>query len=127
MKKSLVVLLIMTITSFGAIKAQSWSDWGSWNSISCFKGVDFRVKTKKTSTGTYEAKLEFRNRYDEKINFTFEAKGGSFTTGNNRISVSANSTKETWIGQSFTSSYFYVNIDRVRFGADSGPFANCDK
>jgi hypothetical protein len=127
MKKNLIVLLLTTFISFSYVNAQSWTDWSDWQTTSCFTGVDFRVKSKKTSTGKYEMYVDFRNRYNEDVHFNFDIKGGSYSNANNRITVRANSTKDSWTGASYTSDYFYVNIGKLRFGRDGlQDYASCD-
>lgn len=120
-------MMLTLFMSISYVNAQSWTDWGRWTTTSCFKGVDFRVKSKKTSTGKYEMYLEFRNRYNGDVHFNYEAEGGSYTTKNNRVTVRAGETYKTWAGASFTSDYFYISIDRLRFGRDGlQDYANCD-
>jgi hypothetical protein len=125
MKKHIVLLLFLAIVPFAFVNAQSW---GSWNSIDCFKGIQFRVKAKKTSTGKYEAYVEFKNLYNKDIHFTYEATGGKYSTKNNRVTVRSDDTKESYLGSSFTSDYFYVNVAKLRFDKDGlQPYARCDK
>ena len=119
----------MTIfMSFSYVNAQSWSDWSKWETTDCFQGVDFRVKSKKMSNGKYEMYVEFKNRYYKDIHFNFAIKGGDYHNKNNRISVGASSTKKTYTGASYTSDYFYIYVDKLRFGSDgSQDYSDCDK
>ncbi|WP_338376167.1 hypothetical protein [uncultured Flavobacterium sp.] len=127
MKKSILITAVMFFLTVNMAQAQ-WTDWSNWTSIACFKGVQFRVKSKKTSTGKYEAYLEFKNNYNEKVHFNYEITGGSYSNKNNRVTVNSGSTYKSYSGSSFTSKYFNVYIDRLRFGKDGlQPYADCDK
>lgn len=127
MKKSILITLVMFFLTLNVAQAQS-SEWSNWTNIACFKGVQFRVKSQKTSTGKYEAYLEFKNNYNEKVHFNYEITGGSYSNKNNRVTVNAGSTYKSYSGSSFTSNYFNVYIDRLRFGKDGlQAYAECDK
>ena len=128
MKVKYLFFTLVLFVSVASLNAQSWTDWGSWKSVSCFKGIDFRVKSKKTSYGKYEMYIEFKNRYRKDIHFTYEIKGGAYKNRNNRTTVRAGDVKKIWGGASYTSDYFNVYLDRLRFGRDGlQPYANCDK
>ncbi len=127
MKKSILITVVMFFLTINLAQAQS-TGWSNWTSIDCFKGVQFRVKSQKTSSGKYEAYLEFKNNYNENIHFNYEISGGSYSSRNNRVSVRAGSTYKSYAGTSFTSNYFNVYVDRLRFGRDGlQPYADCDK
>lgn len=127
MKKSILITAVMFFLTINFAQAQ-WTDWSYWTSIDCFKGVQFRVKSQKTSSGKYEAYIEFKNNYNSDIHFNYEISGGSYTSRNNRVTVKAGSTYKSYAGISFTSNYFNVYIDKLRFGRDGvQPYAECDK
>ena len=118
----------MWIRGSSYVNAQSWTNWSDWKTTSCFKGVDFRVKSKKTSTGKYEMYVEFKNRYYKDVHFNYEAKGGDYTTKNNRVTVKAGEPRKSLTGASFTSDYFDVYLDKLRFERDGHEdYANCEK
>jgi len=109
--------------------------WGEWNTTSCFKGLDFRVKKKSTSTeGKYEWLVQFRNRYNEKIVFMYEMvpynerhaiENSGRTT--NYVDLKANYTESsTHYRYLNESNSVYVYINKVRFGGSSN-YAECDK
>lgn len=126
MKKNILILLFFSLITFSFTNSPQWTDWGNWNSNNCFSKIDFRVKSNKTSTGKYEMYVEFKNDYSQDVHFNYEAKGGTYTTKNNRVTVRAGSTYKTYAGASFTSEYFYINIDKLRFGKDGlQEYANC--
>ena len=131
MKKLLLFSIIIILTVIFSIPAaaQSWTDWGRWTNSSCYKGLDFRVKTKYDSySGKYEVKVDFRNRYYEKIWFTFEVSGGSYTSSNNRTDVNGSDSKDLYVGSSFTSSQIYITINKVRFVKDGlQEYYRCDQ
>ena len=49
--------------------------WDSWNTTDCFRGFDFRVRN--DGYNKYEDKyrwsIQFRNRYQENIHFSYKA------------------------------------------------------
>lgn len=112
------------------------SEWGQWVTCDCYNGLDFRVKRadEGLSNGEFEWKVQFRNRYNEKIYFSFviveswrreEIRNSGKTTS--RINVSANYTETSshWTFLKETSNV-YVHVNNVRFGSDSGPYVDCD-
>ncbi len=126
MKKGVFILLAMFLLCTNYSQAQ-WSSWGDWKTTNCFRGIDFRVRTQKTSSGKYEVEVEYRNRYYEAVHFRFDVKGGNYSS-DGRVSIKPNSTYKSYAGISFTSDYVYVYIDKLRFGRDDlSPYANCDK
>ncbi|WP_127845500.1 hypothetical protein [Psychroflexus aestuariivivens] len=88
MKSTILVVFLTMLFSISNLSAQS-SGWSDWKSVNCFKGVDFRVKSTKTSTGKYDAYVEFRNRYYDDVHFNYEGQGGNYTTKNNRVTIKA--------------------------------------
>lgn len=112
--------------------------WGSWNTTDCFRGLDFRVKNDGYNkyAKKYRWSIEFRNRYKEKIHFSYKAvapsekyeirKSGRTT---DRLHVNGNYGKRGsyYLVKSGSSIYVYVN--RVRIGAkDYGyDYSDCDK
>ncbi len=114
------------LMSVSNLSAQSWTDWSRWTDSGCYKGIDFRVKSKKTSTGKYEMYLEFKNRYYKNVSFNYEIKGGSYTVRNKRVTVKAGDTYKTWGGSNFTDDYFTVSTFRLSFKGDPYKYVNCD-
>ena len=49
--------------------------WGSWNTTDCLRGLDFRVKNGGDNkyAKKYRWSIQFRNRYKEKIHFSYKA------------------------------------------------------
>lgn len=124
MKKSLplLFLLISTITF-----SQSWSDWSSWNSDNCFNNLEYRYKTKySTTTEKYAAKIEYKNSYNEKISFRHTMTGGNYTS-DGRLHINAGATKSYTHPIAFTDNNIIIKIDRFIFGygAGAGNYANC--
>jgi hypothetical protein len=114
----------------GSIKQ---GDWGPWNQTSCYKGLDFRVMNRGQ---TYDKKkyiwsVQFRNRYNEKIYFSYEvfdSKPSSPRT-TNRTNLDPDKTSDGY--RDFymqNGSSIYVYIDDVRFNKDGlQEFYDCDK
>ncbi len=122
--KPLFIFLIASETFF----AQQWTSWGDWNSINCFKGIEFRIRSRFFSeTGKYEGYVEFKNNYDKDIYFNYQATGGDVMVPPKRVFVQAGKTTESWMGKDFTDGYFYIFINRLRYGKDEGNFAGCDE
>ncbi len=49
--------------------------WGSWNTTDCLRGLDFRVRNDGYNkyAKKYRWSIQFRNRYKEKIHFSYKA------------------------------------------------------
>ncbi len=122
--KSLFFLFITT----GLLFSQEWTSWGKWNSINCFKGIEFRIRSRFfPETGTHEGVVEFKNSYEQDIFFNYQATGGDVMTPPKRVFVKAGQTQQSWMGKDFTDGYFYIFINRLRYGKDEGNFAPCDE
>ncbi|MGB3345627.1 MAG: hypothetical protein WBA61_17080 [Aequorivita sp.] len=121
-------LLFIVLTSFNS---SNNTDWGPWQTSSCYKGLDFCVK--KNEYNQYAKKhnwsIKFRNRYNEKVSFGFVLKESNVNSakGTHRVTVQANSEG--------SGTYFLVAdansvrafIDQLRFGDDWGTnHAPCD-
>ena len=110
--------------------------WGTWKTTDCFRGLDFRVKRKKSSYSTKtEWLVQFRNRYNNKIYFNFEIVPYSQRSAirrsqrtTNRTDLNANTTeRNSHYRYLEESNLVYVHVNRVRFNKDgSQPYSNCD-
>jgi hypothetical protein len=111
--------------------------WGNWKTTDCFRGLDFRVK-KKTSNYSKRTEwlVQFKNRYNNKINFSYEIvpyskrseiRNSERTT--NRIDINANTTERSSHYQYlYESNMVYIHVNKVRFGRDgSQAYSNCDQ
>lgn len=109
------------------------SDWGPWNQTDCYKGLDFRVKNRgKNYDGTkYKWSVQFRNRYYDKIYFSYEVY-------NNRPSNPRTTNRTDLDHNKISSGYrdfymqngssIFVYVDKVRFKKDGlQDYYNCDK
>ncbi len=121
----LLVILLVAVGSATYAQNSSWTGWSQWMTSSCYKGIDFRINTNRTSTGEYEARLEFRNRYYKTVSFQFEAQGGSKTTSNNYVNLEPGGTDNSYIGSSFTSDRFRILVDELKI-ANSNSVQPCD-
>lgn len=108
-------------------------DWGPWNQTDCYKGLDFRVKNRgKNYDGTkYKWSVQFRNRYYNKIYFSYEVYDNrpSNPRTTNRTDLDHNETSSGY--QDFymqNGSSIYVYVSKVRFKKDGlQDYYNCDK
>ena len=108
-------------------------DWGPWKETNCYKDLDFRVKNRgKNYDGTKTKwSVQFRNRYYDKIFFSYEVY--------DRIPSNPRTTNRTDLdSQKISSGYrdfymqngnsIYVYVDKVRFKTDGlQDYYNCDK
>lgn len=113
-------------------------EWSNWTRLDdCFQGIDFRVQKGAYNeyAKKYNWRVQFRNRYQQKVYFSYEVvpysernqirQSGKTT---NRTSVEANATQSGahW-GLIAESSRLYVLVNSVRFGQDGlQPYAKCD-
>ncbi|MCE3075159.1 tetratricopeptide repeat protein [Chryseobacterium gwangjuense] len=66
MKKYLLILIILSQTTI--LFAQ---DWGPWNNVSCFKGIQYSVKNfgYDKNTKSYWWSIKWKNNYNEPVSF----------------------------------------------------------
>jgi hypothetical protein len=140
---------VLTLLSFTEIKNEDTvvkldvseesidqNGWGSWKTTDCFRGLDFRVKRKKSSySSKTEWLVQFRNRYNNKIYFNFEIVPYSQRSAiirsqrtTNRTDLNANTTeRRTHYRYLEESNTVYVHVNKVRFNKDgSQSYSNCD-
>lgn len=112
--------------------------WGSWSTTDCLRGLDFRVKNDGYNkyAKKYRWSIEFRNRYRQKIHFSYKAvapnekyeiRSSGKTTDRLHVSGNNGTSRSYYLVKSGTSIYVYVN--KIRIGAkDYGyDYYNCDK
>ena len=111
--------------------------WGSWNTTSCLKGLEFRVRNGgyNNYAKKYKWYIQFRNRYKEKIYFSYKAVAPSQrheiarsgkTTDRLHIKGNLGIRKSYYLVKSSNSIFVYVN--RIRIGAnDYGDYYTCDQ
>lgn len=112
--------------------------WGSWNTTDCLRGLDFRVKNDGYNqyADKYRWSIEFRNRYKEKIHFSYKAvapsqeqeiKNSGKTTDRLHINGNNGTRGSYYLVPSSNSIYVYVN--RIRIGANDygSGYYDCDK
>jgi hypothetical protein len=112
--------------------------WGSWNTTDCLRGLDFRVRNDGYNkyAKKYRWSIQFRNRYKEKIHFSYKAVAPSErseirrsgrTTDRLHINGDYGKRSSYYLVKSSNSIYVYVN--RIRIGPkDYGSgYYNCDK
>ena len=111
--------------------------WGSWNTTDCFRGLDFRVRNDGYNkyADKYRWSIQFRNRYQENIHFSYKAvapnqKGEIRASGKttDRLHVDGNygTRGSYYLVPSQNSIYVYVNKVRIGpkdYGSD---YADCD-
>lgn len=112
--------------------------WGSWNTTDCLRGLDFRVKNGGYNkyAKKYRWSIQFRNRYKEKIHFSYKAvapseryeirRSGKTT---DRLHVNGNHGTRGSYYLVKSSNSIYVFVNRIRIGPkDYGSdYYNCDK
>ncbi len=112
--------------------------WGSWNTTDCLRGLDFRVRNDGYNkyAKKYRWSIQFRNRYKEKIHFSYKAVAPSEkyeirrsgrTTDRLHINGDYGTRGSYYLVKSSNSIYVYVN--RIRIGPkDYGSdYYKCDK
>lgn len=131
MKKITAILSLTIITlMISSFKSPMQSSYGPWKTTSCFKGLDYCVKRASYNeyNGKYEWLVKFRNRYQEKVNFSFTAKESSVSSArtSNRISIRSGGEDGTWFYLAEANS-INVFVDQMRFGEDDfSKYASCD-
>lgn len=111
--------------------AKAHGAYGQWQAVSQWPGLDFRVSNEGFNkfAGQYEWDVEFRNRYTQRIHFSF-ALAEPNATGNVSLKFreSLNPGEADFIGAfEFlnSSSGATVWVGEVRFGKDDiGPYAS---
>jgi hypothetical protein len=131
MKKLKTVLLLTVLTlMICSFKSPVKSDWGPWVQSSCYGGIYFSVKNDNYNkyADKYDWRVRFKNKYEEAIhiNFVVKASNVSTATTTHRCTVIAGSVSEEFFFLVPDANSVMVFIDKVRFGADSGPYAKCD-
>ena len=126
--------LVKIKISLDDIEDQSW---GSWNTTDCLKGLVFRVRKGRYNkyAKKYRWSLEFKNRYQKNIYFTYKAVAPSQKyairqSGKTiyRISLDANGGKRATYALVKSSSSVYIYVNRIRINKkDVGRYYGCDK
>lgn len=112
--------------------------WGSWNTTDCLRGLDFRVRNDGYNkyAKKYRWSIQFRNRYKEKIHFSYKAVAPS---EQNEIRRSGRTTDRLHINGNYGTrgSYYlvksknsiYVYVNRIRIGPKDyvSDYYKCDK
>lgn len=107
--------------------------WDSWKQTSCYKGLDFRVKNKGKNYDGTKTKwgVQFRNRYNDKIYFSYEVYDSQPSTPRaaNRTDLRSNDissgNRDFYMSN---ANSIYVYVDSVRFNKDgSQGYYGCDK
>ncbi|SDR91015.1 hypothetical protein SAMN05216503_1360 [Polaribacter sp. KT25b] len=111
--------------------------WSTWKTTDCFRGLDLRVKKKPKSNYSekHEWLVQFRNRYNNKIYFSYEIvpysekqniRNSQRTT--NRVDLKGNTTeKSTHYKYLREANTVYVHVNKVRFSNDYGKgYSDCD-
>ena len=114
------------------------TEWGSWNTTDCFRGLDFRVKRGNYNqyAKKYKWYVQFKNRYDEKIYFNFamvEYRNRNHIKNSGNTKHRGNATANGGIKESYflvdDASSVYVYVNKVRLGdKDWGKdYYDCDQ
>ena len=138
-----VVLFIATVNLDTKVNANVLPDdytslvtinnWGSRQSTSCYKGLDFRVKLRgKNYDGSKHIwGVQFRNRYNDVIHFSYEVYNRE---PNNARTTHRTDLKPGALSSGVSDFYMensnsiYVFVDSVRFIKDGlQPYYECDK
>ena len=126
---SLIALIVLFFS--GVVMA---GDYGAWQPYRDWPGLDYRVRRTDIKTGDnkYEWDVQFRNRYQEMINFGFhlDEDGATKARLTNRTTLKTGQGAKT-MGDSGTTwallhstTHIEVFVGEVRFGKDdSGPYA----
>ena len=128
MKKILLFLLLMVCYSgFGQKDGDGKSDWGNWNSSTCYKGLSYRVKCLGyvKSINSYEYDLETRNDYPKLVHYDMRTNAGGKTTTNGRATTQSGQIESwsSWYANQYTKNYS-VEISNVCFLNDNS-WASC--
>jgi len=108
-------------------------EWGSWFATECYKSLDIRIRNAGLNYDKTKHKwnVQFRNRYTEKIYFSYEVYDSkpSDPRSTNRKDLESNGI--SYGNRDFpmnNGSSIYVYVDEVRFKKDGiQEYYNCDK
>ena len=76
----LIIAILMALTAFrpieisfkSNIKNNALVEYGSWQKVSCYRGIQFRtVRGAREDDGSYWWSVQFRNLYNKKVRFNY--------------------------------------------------------
>lgn len=136
--KILKSLSLFLLLSSNIIFAQK-SDWGSWNTTPCFKGISFRVRIAENtlfSENRYKYEVEFKNNYTSTVSFSYllTDQNSTNTLCKERIQLVSGATKIAWsLLSSSNNSTIRVYTEKACFEENGNCgqynkqcYANCD-
>jgi hypothetical protein len=106
------IFIIITILFQLTIVFGQKSEWGSWSTNPCYKGISFRVRktgyNESAKQTTYD--IEIQNSYTQKVTLNFDIRNTSL---DGRVSINEKSNYSTWFMNN--DKEIWVDIDRVCF------------
>jgi len=116
-------ILFLVLLFFLAI-VNGQAKWGEWQSVSCFKGIFYKVGASKYgSKGDYQWSIKFKSTYNRKVhfNYSWNLSGDNFQENgpSNRITVQPNSQISNTGTERFIKNNkqtWRVEVDKVCFG-----------
>lgn len=123
-KRNVMYLLIIW-TGMVVFPVLSHSSWTAWKGVDGWVGLDYRLQSKRTASGEWRFKIQFRNRYSQDLHFNVNIKNGR---GSNRVTVKDNSKRK--FSMYYTKDNFLLfSVDKVRIGEDNklAPYAKPDQ
>ena len=126
----------MCYSGFGQKDGDGKSEWGSWSSSTCFKGLSYRVRCMGyvKSINSYEYDLETRNDYPKLVHYSVVTTIGGKTNTNGLSSTQSGQIESwsSWYADKYTKSYS-IDISSVCFLNDNkwlscsdNCYAQCD-
>ncbi len=107
----LFLILLLILSSPGL----SYAKWSPWKGADGWIGLDYRLQSGKVKSGEWKFRIQFRNRYSQRIHFDINVENGR---GSNRVTINANK-KETFSMYYTKDNYILFFVDKVRFGDDN--------
>ena len=124
-----VVMLFMLPSA-----AEAQSQWGAWQPIRCYHGLDFSFRTGRYNefVGKWPWEVRFRNRYHETIHLSFVLRdAGSNKKTDSRMSVRPSQVRSSGFFLLKTGEGGRINVlvNKVRFGSDEigKKYASCTR
>jgi hypothetical protein len=131
----LTTVLFQVVFLFG----QS-TEWSQWQTVKCFKGLQFRTRQMTTEPNNFNQYIQFKNNYAQKVAFSFVVKEGINESndyiekygGQYRTELDAGATDDglMWVALK-NNNVAYLTVGYLRFLINdemdlTTPFEGCD-
>jgi hypothetical protein len=126
---SVTLLFSLTLLSVSVASVDAQGQWGQWKSLHEYNGVDFRVRCEGEQTWW----VEFRNRYNQEVNFDFRLTSGEPPQAySDRVRIAPGGTQQGWnnvpgLPCSRNNVTVFTNNWSFQAASQQRPARNCDQ